>query len=166
MAGEIQNVSYVKIYSGDTLEKIAKRHFTTVEKLMELNPKIEDKNVILKGDTLKIPVTIFENQDGEIQEISEKMADRVELSNLLDSAKVENPVDTVQIKQEVKTVQPAEAPAAKQVETPAVAKENSGSEENNIGKILFGAGLGLVAAFGLFGAGKGVKLLMKKFTKK
>lgn len=165
MAGEVSNVSYVKIYGGDTLEKIAKRHFTTVEKLMELNPKIEDKNVILKGDTLKIPVTIFENQEEEIQRVSQKMADRVELNNLLDSAKVENPVDTIQIKQEVKTVQPAEAPAAKQVETPAVTKENSGSEENNIGKILFGASLGILAAIGLFGTGKGVKFLMKKLTK-
>ena len=165
MAGEVSNVSYVKIYGGDTLEKIAKRHFTTVEKLMELNPKIEDKNVILKGDTLKIPVTIFENQEEEIQGVSQKMADRVELNNLLDSAKVENPVDTIQIKQEVKTVQPAEAPAAKQVETPAVTKENSGSEENNIGKILFGASLGILAAIGLFGTGKGVKFLMKKLTK-
>jgi len=50
---ENSDISY-KVKSGDTLSEIAKKHKTTVSKLMKDNPKIKDKNVIRVGQTIKI----------------------------------------------------------------------------------------------------------------
>lgn len=43
------------IQSGDNLSKIAKQYDTTVNKLLELNPNITNKNLIYAGDTLNVP---------------------------------------------------------------------------------------------------------------
>ena len=43
-----------KIVSGDTLTSIAKKFNTTVENLLDLNPKIKDKNKIFAGDTIVV----------------------------------------------------------------------------------------------------------------
>lgn len=43
------------IQSGDNLSKIAKEYNTTVNKLLELNPNITNKNLIYAGDTLNVP---------------------------------------------------------------------------------------------------------------
>lgn len=78
MAGENLNVTYVKVYTNDSLEKIARRHFTTVEKILELNPEIKDANLIEKGDTLRIPTTVFENSNKEEQAL---VGDTLEFSH-------------------------------------------------------------------------------------
>lgn len=44
-----------KVKSGDTLSAIAKRHGTTVKKLMEMNPSIKNANQIKVGQSVKIP---------------------------------------------------------------------------------------------------------------
>ena len=44
-----------KIKSGDTLSEIAVKHKTTVKKIMELNPSIENANRIKAGATIKLP---------------------------------------------------------------------------------------------------------------
>lgn len=43
------------IKKGDTLGEIAKEQKTTVTKIMELNPKIKDKNKITTGDVIFVP---------------------------------------------------------------------------------------------------------------
>lgn len=43
-----------KVKKNDTLTKIAKENGTTVSKLMKMNPKIKDKNLIYTGATLKV----------------------------------------------------------------------------------------------------------------
>lgn len=47
-------VSY-KIQKGDNLTNIAKRFNTSVDKLMQLNPQIKDKNLINTGASLNAP---------------------------------------------------------------------------------------------------------------
>ena len=45
-----------KIKKGDTLSKIAKKYGTTVKAIQALNKdKIKDVNLIIAGDTIKIP---------------------------------------------------------------------------------------------------------------
>ncbi len=60
MAGEITNV---KLYYGDTLEKIARRHFTTIDAILELNPNIKNPDLIVVGDTLKVPAIILDAEE-------------------------------------------------------------------------------------------------------
>lgn len=43
------------IKKGDTLSQIAKKEGTTVAKLMEMNPQIKDKNLIITGQSLNLP---------------------------------------------------------------------------------------------------------------
>lgn len=43
------------VRTGDTLSHIAQKFETTVNKLMELNPKIKNKNVIYSGQALQVP---------------------------------------------------------------------------------------------------------------
>lgn len=50
----IDDKEYYTIQKGDTLSKIAKKYKTTVKHLMELNPKIKDKNKIYAGDTIRV----------------------------------------------------------------------------------------------------------------
>lgn len=45
-------IEYYTIKKGDTLSGIAKKFDTTVEKLVDLNEKIEDPNLIYAGDTI------------------------------------------------------------------------------------------------------------------
>lgn len=49
------NTEKYTIKKGDTLGEIAKERKTTVSKLMDLNPKIKDKNVIVTGDVIFVP---------------------------------------------------------------------------------------------------------------
>lgn len=51
---ESDYVTY-KIQKGDTLSKIAKRYGTTVKAIKALNPQIKNANLIITGDTIKIP---------------------------------------------------------------------------------------------------------------
>ena len=44
------------VLESDTLGKIAKRYSTTEGLLMELNPRIKDKNKLYPGTTIKIPI--------------------------------------------------------------------------------------------------------------
>ena len=46
-----------RIKAGDTLSAIAKAHGTTTDKLMDLNPTIHNKNLIVVGQVLKVPKT-------------------------------------------------------------------------------------------------------------
>jgi len=43
------------VRSGESLTKIAQREKTTVKKLMELNPKIKNKDLIYAGQVIKVP---------------------------------------------------------------------------------------------------------------
>ena len=43
------------IRPGDTLTDLARRHDTTVQGLMEANPHIKDPDVILAGDSIRVP---------------------------------------------------------------------------------------------------------------
>lgn len=45
-----------RIVHGDTLSKIAGRNRTTVEKIMSVNPELTDKNFIVSGLYIYIPV--------------------------------------------------------------------------------------------------------------
>ena len=45
---------YYKIQAGDSLTKIAKKFNTSVEMLLALNPKITNKNLIKKGDLIRV----------------------------------------------------------------------------------------------------------------
>lgn len=49
--------SYIlyKIKRGDTLTKIARAHKTTIKAIRALNPQIKNANLIIAGDTIKIP---------------------------------------------------------------------------------------------------------------
>lgn len=51
---EVIDELYYKIKKGDNLTKIAKMYGTTVNKLLELNPKIKNKNLIYAGDTIRV----------------------------------------------------------------------------------------------------------------
>jgi GH24 family phage-related lysozyme (muramidase) len=43
------------IKKGDTLEEIALKHFTKVDRILKLNPSIKNKDVIITGKSIKIP---------------------------------------------------------------------------------------------------------------
>lgn len=51
------NIEYdtYTIIKNDTLTKIAKKYNTTVDILMEINPQIENKNLIIVGDKINVP---------------------------------------------------------------------------------------------------------------
>lgn len=49
------DVETYTIVSGDTLSGIAKKYRTTVKKLMSLNPKIENADLIYAGDVIFVP---------------------------------------------------------------------------------------------------------------
>ena len=53
-ATEPSYITY-KIKKGDTLTKIAKKYGTTVKAIKALNPQIKNVNLIIAGDTIKIP---------------------------------------------------------------------------------------------------------------
>ena len=44
-----------KVVSGDTLIKIARRHNTTADKLMAINPELKNKNYIVAGCYIYVP---------------------------------------------------------------------------------------------------------------
>src|SRR5690606_15569198 len=44
-----------EIQRGDTLSELARRHNTTVDEILALNPQIEDPNVIRAGDRIRLP---------------------------------------------------------------------------------------------------------------
>ena len=50
-----QQYETYKIKSGDTLTKIARQYDTTIEKILEANPYVTNKNKIYTGKTLQIP---------------------------------------------------------------------------------------------------------------
>lgn len=50
-----QQYETYKIKSGDTLTKIARQYGTTIEKILEANPYVTNKNKIYTGKTLQIP---------------------------------------------------------------------------------------------------------------
>ena len=52
---EPEYINY-KIVKGDTLTKIARKYKTTIKAIRALNPKIKNPNLIIAGDTIKIPV--------------------------------------------------------------------------------------------------------------
>lgn len=54
--------STYQIRSGDTLSKIAEFHKTTVDKLMAINPVIEDPDKIFTGQTINVPETPEEGE--------------------------------------------------------------------------------------------------------
>lgn len=49
--------SEVTVKSGDTLSQLALRFKTTVDELLELNPRLRNRHTILAGQTLKLPDT-------------------------------------------------------------------------------------------------------------
>lgn len=49
------NYTYYTIQDGDTLYKISKKFNTTIQKILSLNDRIDDPNVIISGRKLKIP---------------------------------------------------------------------------------------------------------------
>jgi uncharacterized protein (TIGR02594 family) len=51
-----------QIRSGDTLQRVADFHRTTVTHLLELNPQIEDPNTIFSGQLLNVPETPEEGE--------------------------------------------------------------------------------------------------------
>lgn len=53
VAPKVDKTKY-KIKAGDTLSEIAKKHKTTVEAIMKLNPSIKDASKIKAGDTLNV----------------------------------------------------------------------------------------------------------------
>ena len=48
-------VKNYRIQKGDTLSKIAREFNTTVDKLLRLNPKIKNPDIIYAGDIIKVP---------------------------------------------------------------------------------------------------------------
>ena len=52
--GAMSNDNYYLIQPGDTLGAIAARYHTTVDKLMKLNPRIKNANVIYAGEVIRI----------------------------------------------------------------------------------------------------------------
>ena len=46
----------VTVREGDSLSRIARRHGTTVERILELNPRLRDADAIRPGDELRVPV--------------------------------------------------------------------------------------------------------------
>jgi LysM repeat protein len=44
-----------KIQTGDTLTQLAKRHKTTVDALIHINPSIKNPNKIYVGQTINLP---------------------------------------------------------------------------------------------------------------
>ena len=54
-SGECIGASEYHIQSGDTLSEIAAANGTSVAHIMELNPSIDDPNVIYAGDDILIP---------------------------------------------------------------------------------------------------------------
>ena len=83
MAGEVTNI---KLYYGDTLEQVARRHFTTVDEILKMNPNIKNPELITVGDTLKVPSTIFDKQSS-----AEENVDSVIVKNTSASiAKIKN----------------------------------------------------------------------------
>lgn len=51
--GNLEPIKY-KIKEGDTLSKISRERGVTLEKLLELNPRIKNKDLIYTGDILII----------------------------------------------------------------------------------------------------------------
>ena len=54
------------VQSGDSLSQIAEQFNTTVEKFLAANPHIENPNVIVEGDTLRIPTELPPGRTYEI----------------------------------------------------------------------------------------------------
>ncbi|SHF95403.1 LysM peptidoglycan-binding domain-containing protein [Ornithinibacillus halophilus] len=50
---------------GEALYQIAERYSTTVEKILELNPQIENPNVIFYNQVLQIPAQIYSVEPGD-----------------------------------------------------------------------------------------------------
>lgn len=47
-------MTYV-VKSGDTLHSIARRHGTTVGRILQLNPQIKNPNLIFPGQVIQLP---------------------------------------------------------------------------------------------------------------
>ena len=67
------------IRPGDTLTDIARRHDTTVQALMEMNPQIKDPDLIRAGDTIRVPgnrsgLASMGNQEGVMIASNQAMA--------------------------------------------------------------------------------------------
>lgn len=53
--GEKAGCRIYRIQSGDTLIKIAKRHHTTADHLMRINPQLTNRNFIVAGCYIFVP---------------------------------------------------------------------------------------------------------------
>jgi len=62
-----------EVQSGDTLGAIAQQNSTTVDKIMALNPQIKNKNLIMVGQDITIPIK-EEEKKPKIEKIKEKIA--------------------------------------------------------------------------------------------
>jgi predicted chitinase len=66
----MNNLTEITVRNGDTLTRIAKRHDTTVAKILSLNPDIEDPNQLSVGQIIHINPSLgkitltFKNRDG------------------------------------------------------------------------------------------------------
>jgi hypothetical protein len=67
-----------KIKKGDTLSAIAKKEGTTVSKLMQLNPQITNKNMIMSGSMLNLPYDTKKAQTDLQQKTKEAGMKKVE----------------------------------------------------------------------------------------
>lgn len=52
---EVPEAQSIVIQRGDNLTRIAKRHNTTIDEILKINPEITDPNLIIAGKSLKIP---------------------------------------------------------------------------------------------------------------
>lgn len=80
--GECLGATGYEIQSGDTLSEIAQANGTSVAHIMELNPGIEDPNVIFAGDEILIPQNdvVSGPYDGWRPEWSDSSNDSIEIS--------------------------------------------------------------------------------------
>ena len=53
----VVTTSQVKVGTGDTLEKLARRYKTTPAELRKLNPRINDRNVIQPNQKILVPAS-------------------------------------------------------------------------------------------------------------
>ena len=79
-----QIIQTYHIEAGDTLSEIALQHNTTVERIMELNPQIEDADLIYAGDDLILPGeedVDLDLPDAESATPAEEVVDLIELED-------------------------------------------------------------------------------------
>lgn len=86
-----QIIQTYHIEAGDTLSEIALQHNTTVDRIMELNPQIEDADLIYAGDDLILPGEEdidLDLPDAESATPAEEVVDLIELED--NSAELES----------------------------------------------------------------------------